>query len=220
MPTARTRRRAALAEAQNWRCAYCGGAMQVQEGGPCAATIEHVQARSQGGSDARDNLVAACRGCNEARLPTLSALRFFEIRQSLLAAGTWPCCEPASSSTAKSLRALQANNAANRHSFRVDEALDHLLQHHPGCPPEFRNELAHLVARRRWRDASLGQAIGIVMTDFVSQYFIDLPELCGTEGLSASDARAIVSSKVSQIIGGWRCLPVETTRSDRPPAGE
>jgi len=56
-----------LAEAQGWRCCYCG--VRMIDGGqsPSSATLEHVVPRCQGGTDAEDNLVVACCTCNTAR---------------------------------------------------------------------------------------------------------------------------------------------------------
>lgn len=45
---------------QNWRCAYCGKPMEDE-----TASIDHVIARSRGGSNEWENLVAAHRQCNE-----------------------------------------------------------------------------------------------------------------------------------------------------------
>lgn len=42
----------------NYTCVYCGKS---------ADTVDHVTARSKGGSDALHNLVAACRRCNTLR---------------------------------------------------------------------------------------------------------------------------------------------------------
>jgi 5-methylcytosine-specific restriction endonuclease McrA len=57
-----------LCEAQNWHCCYCGIVM-IADGpqGDDSASIEHVVPKTAGGSDTWDNLVAACRLCNNAR---------------------------------------------------------------------------------------------------------------------------------------------------------
>ncbi len=51
-----------LCEAQNWRCAYCGCALE-----PETATIEHAMPLSWGGAHAWENLIAACEPCNRMR---------------------------------------------------------------------------------------------------------------------------------------------------------
>lgn len=47
--------------AQNGRCIYCARPMGEH------ATAEHLHARQDGGADHRDNIAAACRGCNHRR---------------------------------------------------------------------------------------------------------------------------------------------------------
>lgn len=61
---AKRARRNRLAEAQNWRCAYCGCGLE-----PGTATIEHVVALCLGGPHSEENMVAACEPCNHARRP-------------------------------------------------------------------------------------------------------------------------------------------------------
>jgi len=58
---------ARLCEAQNWRCCYCGVSFVTGRQDNRTPTREHVKPSIAGGSDAWDNLVAACRLCNEAR---------------------------------------------------------------------------------------------------------------------------------------------------------
>ncbi|HEY8415284.1 MAG TPA: RNA-guided endonuclease IscB, partial [Thermaerobacter sp.] len=50
---------AALVAAYGPRCAYCGG--------PGPLTIDHVVPRSRGGTNAWENLLPACRACNQAK---------------------------------------------------------------------------------------------------------------------------------------------------------
>lgn len=70
-----------LCEAQNWRCCYCGIAMEIGREGEWAekawlesrstvATIEHVIPKIQGGNNKWWNLAAACRLCNNGRSDT------------------------------------------------------------------------------------------------------------------------------------------------------
>ena len=63
----RRNRKIGLAEAQNWRCAWCGGVMDEREGRPDSATVEHLTPVRLGGSNRRDNLVSACASCNMSR---------------------------------------------------------------------------------------------------------------------------------------------------------
>lgn len=60
-------------------------------------TAEHLHARSAGGSDSRDNIVAACRFCNLRRhrgrnvAPTPSAFKMLVLRR--VSAGRWHCSQ-------------------------------------------------------------------------------------------------------------------------------
>lgn len=56
-----------LAEAQNWRCCWCGCDTIPEKGRANSATIEHVTPRSKGGTDHPDNLAMSCNGCNQRR---------------------------------------------------------------------------------------------------------------------------------------------------------
>lgn len=63
------------------RCCWCRVQTKLRDGSPTAespaahddATIDHRIPRSKGGSDRRDNLVLACRKCNEQRGDSLAA---------------------------------------------------------------------------------------------------------------------------------------------------
>lgn len=59
--------RARLAEAQNWRCAHCGGRMDGVGADANAPTFEHVIPKSRGGPDTISNLVIAHARCNHDR---------------------------------------------------------------------------------------------------------------------------------------------------------
>lgn len=75
-----------LCEAQNWRCCYCGTHVDFDrergDGNSKSnnATLEHVETRSNNGSDTWDNLVIACRRCNNLRSNYVSAYQFYEDR--------------------------------------------------------------------------------------------------------------------------------------------
>lgn len=56
--TAWLRKRQQILDRDNHTCVYCGAP---------ATTVDHVVAAAHGGSDSNDNLVAACKDCNEAK---------------------------------------------------------------------------------------------------------------------------------------------------------
>lgn len=73
---------------QGFRCYYCGLAVWIEDPGGFAArygltmrqaeylrcTAEHLRARADGGSNRRDNVVAACLYCNSRRHRTRTPL--------------------------------------------------------------------------------------------------------------------------------------------------
>lgn len=65
--------RCRLAEAQNWRCCWCGTKCTEVPGYSHSATIEHLQPRSLGGPDHKidedpyNNYAMACASCNHRR---------------------------------------------------------------------------------------------------------------------------------------------------------
>lgn len=59
--------RCRLAEAQNWKCCWCGCECIEQANKPHSATIEHVLPRSLGGENTWENYAMACGNCNHRR---------------------------------------------------------------------------------------------------------------------------------------------------------
>ena len=73
-----------LAEAQNWRCAYCPTVMGHPTQGrsnPDSATVDHVLAKMGGGKASWDNEVAACAACNHSK-GQYSAMLFWLLMQA------------------------------------------------------------------------------------------------------------------------------------------
>jgi hypothetical protein len=56
-----------LAEAQNWKCCWCGCETVPESSKRNSATIEHVIPRSKGGSNDPENLAMSCARCNQHR---------------------------------------------------------------------------------------------------------------------------------------------------------
>jgi 5-methylcytosine-specific restriction endonuclease McrA len=59
--------RTRLAEAQNWRCCWCSRPVSIFRSRRDSATIEHVTPKSEGGTDAWENLAMSCARCNSSR---------------------------------------------------------------------------------------------------------------------------------------------------------
>lgn len=59
--------RTTLAEAQNWKCCFCGVEMVELPNQKNSATIEHVTPASKGGENDPDNYAISCYRCNHNR---------------------------------------------------------------------------------------------------------------------------------------------------------
>lgn len=59
--------RCCLAEAQNWRCCWCGDVCIPEPNTKKSATIEHVTPKSLGGANEWENYAMACAECNHRR---------------------------------------------------------------------------------------------------------------------------------------------------------
>jgi len=59
--------RTRLAEAQNWKCCFCGCSMTELRCKTNSCTVEHVTPKEFGGTDDPENLVASCYTCNHNR---------------------------------------------------------------------------------------------------------------------------------------------------------
>ncbi|MGA0606577.1 HNH endonuclease [Phenylobacterium sp. VNQ135] len=136
MPKGKNKRRVRLAEAQNWRCAYCSGEMHEDGARLDGATIEHLVPLVHGGSRDRENLVAACLACNNARSGFFSARIFFRIRRWQLRKGRWPCCTFPDKKVRKLMRRIFAEAEAAREAKlrdRLDVVLSTAAAPQPGA---------------------------------------------------------------------------------------
>lgn len=70
--------RTRLAEAQNWRCCWCGCVCTEERGRSNSTSIEHVTPQSIGGADLWENYAMSCNRCNGAR-GTREVDQFFEM---------------------------------------------------------------------------------------------------------------------------------------------
>jgi hypothetical protein len=196
----------ALAEAQNWRCAYCGGLMAFEGMGADVATVDHLLARSAGGTDGKWNLVAACAGCNSGRGQDFPAQQFFRLRQRLRRLGLWAACTTPSRPLFARLRRMGSRWTPKPgvRRFIPDEVLAHIEGRHPQCPEDLRERLARTVSKRTWGNAHLGKAFGIVAAEYVRQESTDYRRLLQVPGITPAEARLIVKLEVRDIILSWQ----------------
>ena len=67
-----------LAGEQNWRCCYCHCDMALDPRARDGATIEHIVARADGGSNHISNIAIACQRCNSERGSVIGIRRTIE----------------------------------------------------------------------------------------------------------------------------------------------
>ena len=60
-------KRERIAKRQKNRCYWCGEQMSRQHLHARQCTLDHIKPKSKGGGGNVENLVAACRTCNESR---------------------------------------------------------------------------------------------------------------------------------------------------------
>lgn len=87
--------------------------------------------------------------------------------------------------------------------YPIDVVERHIRQNHPGCPDFAVAFFSNLVSERDWRDAPLGQAVGIAMQTFLRHEMTDYDTLllCGVD---RGEARRRVQPKINKMINCWR----------------
>lgn len=81
----------------------------------------------------------------------------------------------------------------------------HLAHAHPLCPAEIAEEIALRVATRRWDPkASMGEAVGIMITGYLRHTHTRYEQLMDIHHLPRSEARRIVLPQIEAIMAGWR----------------
>lgn len=87
-------------------------------------------------------------------------------------------------------------------TFRYSTIERHIRRHHPGCPDFAVTHFAMDIAGRNWRNASLGQAVGITMQTFLRHEMTDYDTLL-LHGVDRSEARRRVQPRVAAMLNSW-----------------
>lgn len=80
----------------------------------------------------------------------------------------------------------------------------HLRRHHPRCPQDAQEVIVERLLCRRWRDASLGKAVGIVTSTYVRHQLTDYDRLLKVPGMTRAEARLVVTNEIREILASWR----------------
>lgn len=88
--------------------------------------------------------------------------------------------------------------------FETATVREYIKQHYPGCAPRHRVKIAQNVKRRDWYNASLGEAVGIAITNYVRHNLTHYETLMNHHGLTREEARIAEADAVADIVRSWR----------------
>jgi hypothetical protein len=87
--------------------------------------------------------------------------------------------------------------------FSLPTIRRHLRRHHPGCPDFAIDYFANEVANRDWGRASLGQAVGITLQNFLRHEMTEYDTLL-LHGMDRAEARRRVQPRIDAMLRCWK----------------
>lgn len=103
----------------------------------------------------------------------------------------------------------------------MQSALRHMRVFHPGMPEAHALEIAERVSIREWKSATLGGAVGTVLTNYVRHRLTDYERLLRVPGMTRDEARMLVRQDVADVLAAWAMgppLPLALGEAARRPA--
>ncbi|WLS09364.1 DUF2293 domain-containing protein [Shinella sumterensis] len=91
-------------------------------------------------------------------------------------------------------------------TFPIEAIVEHLGRKHPGCPDFAIAYFSEEIARKYWKGASLGKAVGITMQTFLRHEMTDYDALL-LSGVDRQEARRRVQPRVNAMIRSWSKKP-------------
>jgi hypothetical protein len=88
--------------------------------------------------------------------------------------------------------------------FRPKSVRKHMDKHFPACPPLHREQIVTTASERTWENASIGKAVGIVVTNYIRHRLTDYEVLMRRHRLTREEARIIEAEKVRDIWRSWQ----------------
>ena len=79
-----------------------------------------------------------------------------------------------------------------------------MQKHFPNCPQVHRDQIVRRVAERTWKDATIGRAVGITVTNYVRHRLTDYERLMKQHALTREEARTAEASTVQDILRSWQ----------------
>ena len=91
-------------------------------------------------------------------------------------------------------------------TFPIEATVEHLRRKHPGCPDFAIAYFSEEIARKDWKGASLGKAVGITMQNYLRHQMTDYETLLLT-GMDREEARSRVQPRIDAMLKVWRKKP-------------
>ncbi len=88
-------------------------------------------------------------------------------------------------------------------SYAVAAVEQHIRRYHPGCPDFAIAFFAKEIASKGWRDARLGQAVGITMQTFLRHEMTNYDALL-LSGMDRREARRRVQPRINAMLNSWK----------------
>jgi hypothetical protein len=102
--------------------------------------------------------------------------------------------------------------------YSIESATDHIRKKHPGCPDFAVDWFAAEIARKNWKGATLGKAVGITMQTHLRHHHTDYDTLLLT-GIDREDARRRVQPRVNAMINSWQRRKPSKSQDTQPVKG-
>ncbi|NKJ97103.1 DUF2293 domain-containing protein [Rhizobium leguminosarum bv. viciae] len=81
----------------------------------------------------------------------------------------------------------------------------HIRRKHPGCPDFAVAFFVAEIAKKDWKEARIGKAVGITMQNVLRHTMTDYDQLL-LAGVDRADARRRVQPKIDAMMAAWRPL--------------
>ncbi|MBB2718879.1 UNVERIFIED_ORG: hypothetical protein GGD48_004136 [Rhizobium etli] len=87
--------------------------------------------------------------------------------------------------------------------FQPEKIEKHIKREHPGCPDFAIRFFVSEIAKKEWKQATIGKAVGITMQSILRHSMTDYDQLL-LEGVEREEARRRVQPRINAMIAAWR----------------
>lgn len=99
-------------------------------------------------------------------------------------------------------------------TYSADKVAAHIRRHHPGCPEFAVQFFAEEVARKPWKRASIGKAVGITMRNYLRHNMTRYESML-LEGIDRDEARRRVNPRIDTMLAVWKRSPGCSVSTDQ-----